>query len=45
MQFGLCNAPATFQAMIDDLFHDMLDEGVIIYLDGILTYAENKTEH
>ena len=26
---GLCNAPATFQAMMDDLFHDMLDEGVI----------------
>ena len=24
MLFGLCNAPATFQAMIDDLFHDML---------------------
>lgn len=23
MPFGLCNAPATFQAMMDDPFHDM----------------------
>ena len=29
MLFGLCNAPASFQAMMDDLFHDMLDKGVI----------------
>ena len=26
MPFGLCNTPATLQVMIDDLFHDMLDE-------------------
>ena len=45
MPFGLCNAPATFQAMMDDLFHDMLDEGVVIYLDDILIYAENMAEH
>ena len=45
MPFGLCNAPATFQAMMDDLFHDMLDEGVLIYLDNILIYAENMAEH
>ena len=45
MPFGLCNALATFQAMMDDLFHDMLDEGVVIYLDDILIYAENMAEH
>ena len=43
--FGLCNTPATFQAMMDDLFHDMLDEGVVIYLDDIPIYVENKAEH
>ena len=44
MLFGLCNAPATFQAMMDDLFYDILDKGVIIYLDDILIYAENMSE-
>ena len=45
MPFRLCNAPATFQAIMDDLLHNMLDEGVIIYLDHILIYAENMAEH
>ena len=45
MPFRLCNTSATFQVMMDDLFHDMLDEGVIIYLDDILIYAKNMTEH
>ena len=45
MQFELCNAPATFQAMMDDLFHYILDKVVIIYLDDILIYAENMAEH
>ena len=44
MLFGLCNAPATFQAMIDDWFHDIMDKGVIIYLDDILIYIENIAE-
>ena len=29
MPFGLCNAPATFQSMINDVFRDMLDVGVL----------------
>ena len=45
MPFGLCNTPAIFQAMIDDLFYNMLDEGVVIYLDDILIYAENMADH
>ena len=31
MPFGLCNAPSTFRGMINDVFHDMLDVGVIAY--------------
>ena len=31
--------------MMDDLFHDMLDKGIIIYIDDILIYAENMAEH
>ena len=45
MPEGLCNAPATFQAMMDSIFHDMLDRGVIVYLDDILIYTETLTDH
>jgi len=37
---GLCNAPSTFQSMIKDVFRDMLDVGVITYMDDILIYTE-----
>jgi len=30
--FGLYNAPSTFQSMINDVFRDMLDVGVIAYI-------------
>jgi hypothetical protein len=36
MPFGLCNAPGTFQAMINKVLHELLDEGVIVYIDDIL---------
>src|SRR5437879_7875771 len=45
MSFGLCNAPATFQSMINDIFRDVLDEGVIAYMDDILIYSETIEEH
>ena len=43
--FGLTNAPATFQNVINDMFNDMLDDFTIIYLDDILVYSETKEEH
>ena len=27
--FGLCNAPATFQSMMDNIFHNLIDNGII----------------
>lgn len=45
MPFGLCNAPSTFQAMINAVLHDLLDEGVIAYIDDILIYSETEQEH
>ena len=41
MPFGHANAPATFQNMMNEIFKDMMDLGVIIYLDDILIYSEN----
>ena len=43
--FGLCNAPAIFQSMMDNIFHDLLDNAVIVYLNDILIYTENMEKH
>lgn len=45
MPFGLTNAPATFQAMINTIFKDLLDEGVVAYLYDILMYSKTKKEY
>ena len=45
MPFGLCNAPSTFQSMINYVFTDMLDAGVIAYMEDILIYSETIEEH
>lgn len=33
--FGLTNAPAVFQALINGILHDMLNRFVFVYLDDI----------
>src|SRR5882724_12047912 len=40
MFFGLTNSPATFQMMMDDIFKELIDEGVMtIYMDNILIFG------
>ena len=45
MPFGLTNAPAAFQRFMNDIFSDLLDVCVVIYLDDILIYSNNMSEH
>jgi len=45
MQFGLANAPSTFQDMMNLVISDMLDVGVLAYMDDILVYAKTREEH
>lgn len=46
MFFGLTNSPATFQAMMNNIFSDMIDEGhVVVYMDDILIFTDNIEEH
>jgi Reverse transcriptase (RNA-dependent DNA polymerase) len=45
MFFGMCNSPATFQAMMNFIFSDMIEgRKVIVYMDDILIFAENQEE-
>ena len=45
MPEGLTNAPAAFQRFMNDIFADMIDVNVIVYLDGILVYSNDLMEH
>jgi len=45
MPFGLTNAPSTFQDMMNHIFSDLLDLGVLAYMDDILIYAETQEKH
>jgi len=45
MPFGLINTPAAFQRFMNDIFSDLLDVCVVIYLDDILIYLNNMSEH
>jgi hypothetical protein len=46
MYFGLTNSPATFQTMMNEIFQDLITEGVIsVYLDDILIFTNSLDEH
>ena len=46
MYFGLTNSPATFQAMMNDLFRDMINKGdVATFIDDILVATETEKGH
>jgi hypothetical protein len=46
MFFGLTNSPATFQTMMNDIFRDLIAEGVVVaYLDDILISTETLEQN
>src|SRR6266567_4280358 len=46
MFFGLMNLPAMFQSMMNDLFRDLITQGVVImYMDDILIFTKDIEEH
>jgi hypothetical protein len=42
---GLTNAPATFQAYINQALRGLVDDFCIVYLDDILVFSRTQEEH
>lgn len=45
MPFGLCNAPSTFQRMMDKVLHGMKWKHILVYLDDILIFSKDWKQH
>ncbi|KAK3528557.1 hypothetical protein QTP70_002806 [Hemibagrus guttatus] len=45
MPFRLTNAPAVFQALVNDILQDYLNLFVFVYLDDILIFSRSMEEH
>ena len=45
MPFGLTNGPTAFQRFMNDIFGDLLDQCIVVYLDNILIYSDNPEQH
>ncbi len=42
---GLCNAPATFQSLLNDLLRPYIGVSCLCYLDDVLIFSKNIKEH
>uniref|UniRef100_A0A8B9GTI5 ribonuclease H n=1 Tax=Astyanax mexicanus TaxID=7994 RepID=A0A8B9GTI5_ASTMX len=45
MPFGLCNAPGTFQRLMERIFGDQRFQSLLLYLDDVVVFSSTFSEH
>lgn len=45
MPMGLCNAPATFQSLMNRIFYDCVDVFMVVYMDDLLIFSKDEKSH
>lgn len=45
MSFGFCNAPATFQLLMDIVLSGLNFEACLVYLDDIIIFGKSWEQH
>ena len=45
MPFELTNAPTAFMDLMNRVFHPLLDQLVVVFIDDILVYSKDAQEH
>ena len=45
MPFGLCNAPSTFQRLMQRMFGDQQGQSLLLYLDDIIIFSSSVEQH
>ena len=45
MPMGLCNAPATFQSLMNQIFYDCIDVFLAVYMDDLLIFSKDHDSH
>jgi len=43
--FGLCNSPAMFFTLMNDMLQSFLGKFFLVYLDDIVVYNESMEDH
>lgn len=45
MPFGLCNAPGTFQRLMERIFGDQRYQSVLLYLDNVIVFSTTMQQY